>query len=220
MNKPEEPPKETSEKFPNRGIGQQTRARTYFFSAAVDFGLRHKHRERILTRMILGHVALAGIAKRTCSERESFLFLAGAALFPDFLDKPLSMFFSLPGRGIGHSLAMFLAVAATALVLAPRLKVQRSVIASGMVLWLGHLAGDLVAWKVLLWPFLGPLDPTATFHFWQKIYQFYVARLYPEQFWLDVACVLSAVCVQAIMWARPRALAVASEPQPTHSLRP
>jgi hypothetical protein len=154
--------------------------------------------------MILGHVALAGVAKQTCSVRESFLFLTAAALSPDFLDKPLSMFFSLPGRGAGHSLTVFAAVAATAWVLAPRLKVARSAVISGMALWLTHLAGDLVAWKVLFWPFLGPLDPTTQFHFWEKVYQFYVARLYPEQFWLDVGCVFAAVCLQAFVWAKSR----------------
>jgi membrane-bound metal-dependent hydrolase YbcI (DUF457 family) len=162
--------------------------------------------------MILGHVALAGVAKRTCSERESFVFLAACALFPDFLDKPLSMFFSMPGRGVGHSLIVFLSVAATAWILGPKLKVARSAVFSGLALWLTHLAGDLVAWKVLFWPFLGPLDPATPFHFWEKIYQFYVARLYPEQFWLDVACVVAAVSIQTVLSAKSKFSAVASEP--------
>lgn len=118
----------------------------------------------------------------------------------------------MPGRGVGHSLVVFLAVAATAWILAPKLKVARSAVFSGLALWLTHLAGDLVAWKVLFWPFLGPLDPATPFHFWEKIYQFYVARLYPEQFWIDLACVVAAVSIRAVLSARLRFSAVASEP--------
>jgi hypothetical protein len=163
--------------------------------------------------MILGHVALAGIAKRVRWERESLLFLATAALFPDFLDKPLNMLFLLPGRGIGHSLVVFLAVATTAWFLAPKIKIAQSTIVAGMVLWVTHLAGDLVAWKVLFWPFLGPLDPTPQFHFWEKICQFYVDRLYPEQFWLDMGCVVAFLCIQVVIWAKPKPLANDSEPE-------
>jgi membrane-bound metal-dependent hydrolase YbcI (DUF457 family) len=166
--------------------------------------------------MILGHMALAAIGKQTCFQRESFVFLATAALVPDFLDKPLSMFFSLPGRGVGHSLIAFAAVAAVVMVLAARLELPQKTVVAGMALWLSHLAGDLLQWQILFWPFLGPVEPTVQFHFWEKIRQFYMERLYPEQFWLDVGCVTVAALLYALNWWTQRRRFVSTGANLTH----
>jgi len=154
--------------------------------------------------MILGHAALAVIAKQTYFSRENVLFLVAASLFPDILDKPMSLFFSLPGRGVGHSLAAFAAIAGIAWVLAPRLRLSAGILISGAVMWLTHLASDFTKPQVLFWPLLGSLEPSPRFDVWEKIYQFYVARIYPEQFWLDVACIAIAVSLTAVNRMRSR----------------
>jgi tRNA (adenine37-N6)-methyltransferase len=143
--------------------------------------------------MILGHFAVPSIAKQTYFQNEHWGLLLLASLMPDLLDKPASIFFGLPGRGMGHSLVLLVVVAAFAYVLPAGLKRNTDFVLPGVVMWLSHLAGDLVKPEILFWPFLGAPEPTPPFHFWEKIHQFYVIRLHPEQFWLEAFCLAIAL---------------------------
>ena len=143
--------------------------------------------------MILGHFALASVAKQTYFQRENLLFLAGAAVFPDLLDKPASILLGVPGRGVGHSLLILLAVTLLAWIFSSKLKISPKLLFAGIVMWVSHLATDLVNLGVLLWPFLGPLEPTPPFDFWNKIYQFYIVHSSPAEFWLEVLCITAAL---------------------------
>lgn len=154
--------------------------------------------------MILGHFAVPSIAKQTCFQHEQWVLLLAASLMPDLLDKPASIFLGLPGRGMGHSLALLVVVAAFAYALSVGLKRNTDFVFPGVVMWLSHLAGDLVKPEVLFWPFLGPPEPTPPFHFWDKIYQFYVMRLHPEQFWLEAFCLATALSLWVFRSLVPR----------------
>lgn len=145
--------------------------------------------------MILGHLAIAGIAKQTLCRKRNLAFLTVAAFLPDLVDKPASMFLGLPGRGIAHTLIVFVSVGVAVWLVGPRLGFSRPVVGSGMTMWLTHLVGDFLEWRILLWPLLGPLEPTPRFAFLEKLYQFYVLRTWPEQFWLEVACIAVALCL-------------------------
>ncbi len=139
--------------------------------------------------MIIGHLAIAGIAKQTWFERENILFLSVAAFGPDLIDKPANMLFGLPGRGMSHSLTFFFAVIAIAFLLKTWLKFSPRTLVAGIVMWGTHLVGDFLELQVLFWPFGGQLEPASKFHIVEKLWQFYIDRLYFTQFWLEIACV-------------------------------
>ncbi len=139
--------------------------------------------------MIIGHLAIAGIAKQTWFERENLLFLSVAAFGPDLIDKPANILFGLPGRGISHSLIFFFAVIAIACLLRTWLKFSSRTLVAGILLWGTHLVGDFLELQVLFWPFGGHWEPSSKFHIVEKLWQFYVDRLYFAQFWMEIACV-------------------------------
>ncbi len=144
--------------------------------------------------MLLGHIAVASVAKQTIFPHRNFAFLMVASFIPDFIDKPAQIFLHLPGRGIGHSLIMFFAGASIALALSHRLKLPNGLIPAALVMWFAHLAGDFLEWHVLLWPFYRvPVAPHLPFNLGEKLYQFYIARMWPEQFWLEMICITAAV---------------------------
>lgn len=146
--------------------------------------------------MLLGHVAVAALGKQTIFEQRSFVFLLISSFIPDLIDKPAQMFLALPGRGIGHSLVIFFALASTALVIFHRLKLPHSLVQAALVMWIAHLAGDFLEWHVLLWPFYKvPIESYPLFDLSEKLYQFYVARMWPEQFWLEIVCISAAIFV-------------------------
>jgi membrane-bound metal-dependent hydrolase YbcI (DUF457 family) len=154
--------------------------------------------------MILGHFAVASIAKQTYFHRETWAFLALASVFPDILDKPANILLGLPGRGAGHSLVVLTAVTLLVWILSPKLKSSPILLVAGTIMWVSHLAGDFVKLEVLLWPFLGPLEPTPPFDIWEKVHQFYVVRASPEQFWLEAICVTAALGLWAVRFFAPR----------------
>ena len=57
--------------------------------------------------MIIGHLAVVGIAKLTFFEIENLAVLAVASFGPDILDKPANILLGMPGRGMSHSLVVF-----------------------------------------------------------------------------------------------------------------
>ncbi len=136
---------------------------------------------------------MASIVKQTYFPRESLLFLAAASVFPDLLDKPASILLGVPGRGVGHSLLILLAVTLLTLIFSSKLKISPKFLFAGIVMWVSHLATDLVNLGVLLWPFLGPLEPAPPFDFWNKIYQFYIVHSSPAELGLEVLCIAAAL---------------------------
>lgn len=175
--------------------------------------------------MILGHLAIAVVGKQTVFQRTNLGFLAVAALLPDILDKPANFLLGLPGRGAGHTLIVFAAATCLAWLLSPSLRRNPYLLLSGMVMWGAHLAGDFVQWRLLLWPFSGALEPTppaslaASIHSlptaaqlttnlwvasWDRLYQFYVLRSIPDEFWLDLLCITIALGLVAARSFVPR----------------
>ncbi|MGO9117183.1 MAG: metal-dependent hydrolase [Desulfomonilaceae bacterium] len=154
--------------------------------------------------MVLGHFALASIAKQTCFQRENWVFLAGAAVLPDLLDKPASILLGVPGRGVGHSLFILISITLVAWILSSKLKISPKYLVVGTVMWASHLATDFVSSGVLLWPILGALEPAPPFDFWNKIYEFYIVRSSPEEFWLEVFCITAAVGLWAVRFSMPK----------------
>jgi membrane-bound metal-dependent hydrolase YbcI (DUF457 family) len=144
--------------------------------------------------MLLGHIAVASIANQTVFQQRSFVFLVVCSFIPDIIDKPAQLLFGLPGRGIGHSLVVFLCGALLLLIVSRGFKLPRGLILAGICMWFAHLAGDFLEWHVLLWPFYKvPIEPYPRFDLAEKLYQFYIARMWPEQFWLEMICITVAL---------------------------
>lgn len=139
--------------------------------------------------MIIGHFAVAGIGKRIWFKEQSLVFLTLAALGPDIFDKPAKIFFGMPGRGMSHSLLFFVILIAVSWILVKALKQDFRLVAAGTVMWGSHLLGDFLEFQILLWPFLGSLDPGPKFNLLEKLRFFYIDCRYPEQFWAEILCV-------------------------------
>ena len=143
--------------------------------------------------MILGHFAIAGIAKSTRFHRESLFFLTLASLGPDLVDKSANMLFEMPGRGMSHSLIFFAGVIFICGLIWRWFKLNPEALTAGVLMWGSHLVGDFVQLQVLFWPFLGPLEPGTKFQVAEKVRLFYIDQLYPDQFWLEMFCITTLV---------------------------
>ncbi|MDH5543871.1 MAG: metal-dependent hydrolase [Nitrospinota bacterium] len=130
--------------------------------------------------MIFGHISVTYAAGKIIEKRAPFISFTGLLLFgavlPDLLDKPLSMFFPLPGRGLAHSAVMqfFFFLIVSALFRSRREKLS-AVFAGAML----HLIEDFVPLSVLLWPFLGPFPEVIHISFTEKIMNYYFHMLAP-----------------------------------------
>lgn len=157
--------------------------------------------------MLIGHIAVATIARQTIFQERNFFFLFVCSFIPDFIDKPAQLFLDLPGRGIGHSLIVFVAAGLALVALSTKLKGLRVVVLAGLCMWFAHLVGDFLEWHILLWPlYKVPIQPHPRFDLGEKLYQFYVARMWPEQFWLEMVCIIGALVVWALKSFRVRSL--------------
>jgi membrane-bound metal-dependent hydrolase YbcI (DUF457 family) len=145
--------------------------------------------------MILGHFAVAGIAKQTRFKNENLIFLTLAAIGPDLFDKPANILFGMPGRGMSHSLTMFAVLIAISWVVLTVYKQDSRLLVAGMVMWGSHLLGDFLQFQILLWPFLGSLEPGPKFNLLEKLRFFYIDQLYPEQFWSEILCVSALLSI-------------------------
>jgi hypothetical protein len=135
--------------------------------------------------MILGHLAIAGIAKRKFLAENS-LFLLGASYGPDLVDKTLNLAFGAPGRGAGHSLVLFVLLAAAGWWFCQRSKITKQVFSLGIILWLSHLTTDLIELKTVLWPFFGRLPSAPSFTFLERLRNYYILHMYPVQLGLEI----------------------------------
>lgn len=156
--------------------------------------------------MIFGHWACATIANRTYWKEESFPFLLAASFLPDVLDKGANVLFCMPGRGFGHSLVVFAAVMFIGWSVLPRFGMGRGSLVPAAILWTTHLVGDIVTWKVLFWPFLGPLDPAERFGFLWSFYRMYVQFNNPPMLVMDLCCIALAVALWVTQTFLPRAV--------------
>jgi membrane-bound metal-dependent hydrolase YbcI (DUF457 family) len=145
--------------------------------------------------MIIGHLALAGIAKRRFMT-ENFIFLVIASYGPDLIDKTASMISSLPSRGFGHSLLCFIIVAGVAWFFCQKFRISKVVFYTCVVLWLSHLATDLVEPEILFWPLLGPLPLSQPWTLAEKLSNFYIYHLDLAQFIIDITSILIA----SVLW--------------------
>jgi membrane-bound metal-dependent hydrolase YbcI (DUF457 family) len=139
--------------------------------------------------MIIGHLAMVGIAKLTYFQRENLAFLALASFGPDIIDKPANILLGMPGRGISHSLIIFAIVCTLASIYCLKITNKPRLLCAAIILWGSHLAGDFLQWRVLLWPFAGSLERGSKFHVTEKLTSYYVEFQYPHQLWLEIICV-------------------------------
>jgi hypothetical protein len=154
--------------------------------------------------MIVGHLAFAVIAKRTFFQAESFPLLILASYAPDLVDKTASMVFEFPGRNIGHSLIVFLAVFAIGWIGCRALSFRQEVLFAGALVWISHLVGDFARPTVLFWPLLGPITGEP-FHLGRVLYMMYVEFQWPEQLVLEI-CLITMTLVPLPILKRVRAM--------------
>lgn len=156
--------------------------------------------------MIIGHLAVAGIAKKTWFESESLLLMSLAALGPDLIDKPAHLIFGFPGRGVSHSLAFFLVLILLALLSRSLIGYSKKTMIAGLSMWGTHLVGDFLEFHILLWPFGGQAAPGSRFNLMEKFWQFYIERYYFAQFWLEVTSIviLAALLLSTALTYRAR----------------
>ena len=145
--------------------------------------------------MIIGHLAVAGIAKKTWFESESLLFLSLAALGPDLIDKPAHLIFGFPGRGVSHSLVFFLLVILMAVLARSLTGFSKKTMIAGLAMWGTHLIGDFLEFHILFWPFGGQSVPGSRFNLIEKLWQFYIDRYYFAQFWLEVTSIVILIAL-------------------------
>lgn len=156
-----------------------------------------KGEKRIVSRiMILGHLAIAGIAKRKFSA-ENFLFLLAASFGPDLIDKSSALAFGAATRSMGHSLLMFALLTAAAWLFCQRFNLNQQLAGIGAILWLSHLTTDLLDLQTFFWPFLGPLPVGPQYTLMERLQNYYLLRLQPVQLSLEISLIIIAV----ILWA-------------------
>jgi len=155
--------------------------------------------------MILGHLAIASIARRKFLA-ENFIFLCVASFGPDLIDKPLNLAFLVPARWVGHSLLMFALVTAAAWLFCQRFGANKQLIYIGAVLWLSHLTADLVDLRIFLWPFLGPLPVLPSYSLMESLQNYYILRHHPVQLSLEILLIMIAMIwwIPYSLWSRLR----------------
>jgi hypothetical protein len=146
--------------------------------------------------MILGHLAIASLAKRQFLA-ENFIFLLAASFGPDLIDKSMGVAFEAASRSVGHSLLMFALLAAAAWLLCQRFNLNKQLIGIGLILWLSHLTADLLDFQTLFWPLGGPLPVGPHYTLLEKLRNYYLLGQQPVQLSLEIALMIIAV----ILWA-------------------
>jgi hypothetical protein len=144
--------------------------------------------------MIVGHLAIASIAKRKFLA-ENFIFLVVASYGPDLVDKPASLVFQVSGRGAGHSLLLFALLAAAAWLYCQRFKVNKQLVWIGSVLWLSHLTVDVVDLKIFLWPFFGPFPVYPPYPYLQRLRDYYLLLHHPVQLAAEISLIIIAMAL-------------------------
>ena len=142
--------------------------------------------------MILGHFAIASIAKRKFLA-ENFIFLLAASYGPDLVDKTLNLACGVSSRGVGHSLLMLALLTTAVWLFCQRFRINKQLFYMGVFLWLSHLITDLVELKIFLWPFLGPLPDDPTYSLIETLRNYYFIHKHPVQFSLEISLIIIAM---------------------------
>ncbi len=148
-----------------------------------------------MTFMIFGHLAIVGIAKLTGFRQENLVIMTLASYGPDILDKPLNIFWGMPGRGVSHSLVAFAFIAMFACIYWLKINRNPRILTATATLWTSHLIGDLVEREVLFWPFAGPLRSTSRFHVTDRLFAYYVDLQRPYQLGLEIVSMMAIIGV-------------------------
>lgn len=156
--------------------------------------------------MVFGHLAAGSLGQQYLFRRAGLPFCLIAAFGPDWIDKPLKLFFGLPGHGIAHSLcgaALFLAAFAWA---CRRFSLPACWPFAAAFFWALHFLCDMVKPAALLWPVLGSF-PVYAHTTAEAAWNFYAARPLSTMAWCDLTLV--ALAVAARLAALPRRTAMA-----------
>lgn len=157
--------------------------------------------------MVFGHAALGSLGNQFALRRAPLALCVIAAFGPDWIDKPLKLFFGLPGHGIAHSLiggALFLGLFA---VICRRARLPASWPLVVAAFWSLHLVCDVVRAPVLFWPLLGAF-PTVDASTAEMAWRFYTVSPRSALAWCDItltALAVSARLAQAASWPRSSA---------------
>ena len=142
--------------------------------------------------MILGHLAIASIAKRKLLA-ENFIFLLAASYGPDLVDKTLNLTCGTPGRGVAHSILMLVMLMPVAWLFGKWFRINKQLLYIGLILWSSHLITDLIQLKILLWPFLGPFPDYENFTLMERLFNYYIIYKYPAQLFLEISLIIVAI---------------------------
>ncbi len=156
--------------------------------------------------MVFGHLAAGSLGQQCLFRRAGLPFCLIAAFGPDWIDKPLKLFFDLPGHGIAHSLcgtALFLGAFAWA---CRRFSLPACWPVAATFFWALHLLCDMVKPAALLWPVLGPF-PVFTKSTSALAWSFYTARPLSTMAWCDLALVALAAAARLTALQRRPAMA-------------
>lgn len=146
--------------------------------------------------MILGHLAIASIAKQTFLA-ENFILLFAASCGPDLIDKSLGIAFDAASRSAGHSILTFALLAAAAGLFCQRFNLNKQLVGIGAVLWLSHLTADLLDLEIFFWPVLGPLPVGPPSTLTERLRDYYLLWRNPVQLSIEISLIIIAV----ILWA-------------------
>lgn len=152
--------------------------------------------------MVFGHAALGSLGNQLRPVRGGLPFCLAAAYGPDWLDKPLKLFFGLSGHGIAHSLLGSLLFLALFRWLCRRWSLPAAWPLAAVLLWTLHLVCDQVRAAVLFWPVFGPfsLQPASTT---RLAWNFYAAPPLSALAWCDIALTLLAITARLLPVSRP-----------------
>lgn len=137
--------------------------------------------------MILGHAALAALARHAPAPLAPLPALLLASYGPDLLDKTCMILLGTPSKWLGHTLAACLAVWLACLVLG-RLARRPGLALLMAVLWTSHVVCDLTGPDVLVWPVGGPIPDKPPYDLAEGFLAFYTGQGDLDVLFLDLAC--------------------------------
>jgi len=161
--------------------------------------------------MVLGHLAVADLARRTVFRDGNFIFMAAAAYGPDLLDKTARAFGGF-GRGPGHSLLVFCLLAGLAWPFCRGSAARRRLFLIGAALWLSHLACDWPVPEVLFWPFLGSLPGNNPASMPETVVMFYQGKLSIPILIGEIVLVGASLCWRLLDFWRARTALAPGQP--------
>lgn len=147
--------------------------------------------------MILGHAALAVLARRTVFRSVPWPLLLLAGYGPDLIDKTGMLLARTSSKGIGHTLLFYVLLLAALAAWPSFRRTGRPgpVWLAVALLWLSHLLLDLTQAIILAWPFRGPFPATDPYDLADGFLAFYSGHGNRAVLALDVACIACSLAV-------------------------